>query len=134
MVRTTVLAVLAGTLLGSTISTLVVAALDPGTRGTLIANVIWLASFGPLIAMPVAFIYGLPVYALLKRRGIASIYTATFAGALPGLALLLYEADRSSGAGVAVGVCIGVAFHSLARHAADKTRQPTGLASGSAGS
>ena len=54
------------------------------TAGKALGGFLALSIYGTLLAIPVVFLYGVPMYALLKRFGIANAVTALLCGALPG--------------------------------------------------
>ena len=60
------------------------------TVGHIVGGTAAVAIYGFIIALPFVFGYGIPIYALLKRFGLANFGTALIFGSLPGVAWVLW--------------------------------------------
>ena len=55
------------------------------TLGSIVGETFAISIYGFFIALPFVYLYGMPIYALLRGAKAANIYTAVVVGALPGV-------------------------------------------------
>jgi membrane protein YdbS with pleckstrin-like domain len=74
-----------------------------------------LGIYGTLLALPAVFLYGVPLYAVLDRLGVANGITALACGALPGVAWVTWTHSPWVDPVLIDGVLIAVVYVLLRR-------------------
>lgn len=107
-----------------------VATIFGSLAGGLVLNTIWLSGeeitaakiiggtlavtiYGSLLAIPFTFLFGMPIYALLKRLGYANLFTAALFGAVPGVAWVNFTHSSWLDPALFNGISIALTYHVL---------------------
>lgn len=117
----------AASILGTVCGTLLLALAgfsgDVRTVTTVLGATAAISLYGVVVAMPFVFLYGAPIYALLKRFGAANFVTAAVVGALPGAAWVLWTRGSWVDPALWNGTLIGIIFCRLRARAEAAVRQ-----------
>ena len=81
--------------------------------GQLFGGTIAVGGYGFLFAIPVVFLYGMPLYAILRKVKSANPVSAAFFGAAPGIADVLWTHDTWLNAILWHGTLISVIYWAL---------------------
>ncbi len=79
-----------GSLLSAVLLTLCGFTGEIETLGQVVGGTLAVGGYGFVLALPVVLIYGMPLYALLRKINCANPITALVVGALPGVAEILW--------------------------------------------
>lgn len=83
-------ATVAGSFLGALLLALAGISGESPTLGQVVGTTAAVGIYGALIALSVVAVYGMPLFAFLRRAGLANPVTAVLFGALPGIAWVLW--------------------------------------------
>lgn len=114
-----ILAGLGATVIGSLIGAVLLTIAGFGgsveSGGHFIGSVAAIAFYGFIVALPFVYLYGMPLYAVLRKFDAANLGTGIVVGILPGLMWILWTHGNWIDAVLWIGTLIAIAYVYLRR-------------------